>query len=59
MIPALLSTNLSLQPPASFDINDDPFVSSTHIDTFRDSTATSESDYGTESDGDEREVEEG
>ena len=40
--------SLSLQPPASFAIDDDPFVSSTHIDTFRDSTATSESDYGTE-----------
>ena len=39
--------SLSLQPPASFAIDDDPFVS-THMDTFRDSTATSESDYSVE-----------
>jgi hypothetical protein len=40
--------SLSLQPPASYAIDDDPFVSPTQLDTIRVSTATSESDYSVE-----------
>lgn len=40
--------SLSLQPPASYAIDDDPFVSPTQLDMFRVSTATSESDYSVE-----------
>jgi hypothetical protein len=40
--------SLSLQPPASYAVDGDHFISPTQLDTLRASTATSESDYSVE-----------